>query len=163
LTLAEFFPYWPEVRRGLVDLVALIPDAELSWSPSSAMMPFAGHALHIAETTDFWIGHVVLARPYRDLVLLDEATGSWRLVPGLEGKSQILDELSRSYSRLTEVLAWDASARSQRFRASAWAEDRARDLHWILHHVMDHEIHHRAYIAAYLRMKGIAPHSAAMP
>lgn len=161
--LSEYFPYWPEVRTALLDLVTLIPEEDLGWAPSLPMMSFSGHVLHIAETTDYWIGHVVLGRPHRDIVLQDGATGSWRLAAGFEGKAALTRELGRTYALVEEVLGWDAARRSETYQRKSARGNETHTLHWILHHTLDHEIHHRAYVAAYLRLRGIAPLSDAMP
>lgn len=163
MILKEFFPYWAEVRGALLDLIELIPDQDLGWSPDPPMLPFSGHVLHIAETDRFWLDHVVLGRPYRDLVLEGEVKGTWVVAPGCETKAAMVRELDAAWETVEELLAWEADRRSERFKAAHWGEDRAASLHWILHHTMDHEIHHRAYIAAYLRMRGIAPASQRMP
>jgi uncharacterized damage-inducible protein DinB len=161
--LLEYFPYWAEVRGALLDLVKLIPDEDLGWSPSPSMMSFSCHVLHIAEVTDYWLGHVVLERPYRDIVLEDEATGSWRPAPSFEGKAALTRELGRSYALVDEILGWDAAKRAERYVRRGRRGDETHDLHWILHHTLDHEIHHRAYVAAYLRLRGIPPQSDKMP
>jgi len=118
-------------------------DAELLWQPFPGGHSIAGLLLHIAEVEHYWLHHIALGEPYRDMErefldggVIDQFGVQWATPPAGRPLSFYLDLLVETRER-TKALLKDVPATHVAQRG-----DREFTLHWLMTHVIVHEAYH---------------------
>ena len=152
--------YWSRLNDTIIDLVDVIPDDKLGWSPKAELFNLRGIVLHIALARHNWMERDVQdglalgagpAAPVGDETL-EERTRAF-LQHG-ETKSDLKDHLRWSWDRLLAFLS-DPAKLAKMYTATGDGTERARDGHWIAFHGLEHDVHHRADIFHYLALLGV--------
>ncbi len=145
MKLSELFSKWESVRSQLIDAVRPLTKEQLDWLPEGGLNSIGDLLRHIAETENWWFGHLIMGNEYADIIK-DQ-------VPDLEG---IFHELEKSHARVLEIL--------QKETIDSWENiqyklpnDEMIKLRVIVWHVFEHEARHRGQIFMMMRLQGIAP------
>lgn len=127
----DLTPHWQSVQDHILQIVDLLPDDKLNFTPKTELWNSRGILIHIADARDSWMtGTVQDGDPY---------PGIWTTV---KNKDDIKRELDRTYKRVLRFL----SNQSQ-LDASYEDDDPEHPIitgHWIAFHLLEHDIHHRA-------------------
>jgi uncharacterized damage-inducible protein DinB len=135
--------YWRSVQDHLLQIVDLIPDERLDWSPKEDLWNARGILIHVSDARDRWFTRDVKdGEPYPNI---------WTTA---RTKAELKRELARTFARLERFLA-------NRGQLDAiYADDRDAnytfDGHWIAFHLLEHDIHHRAELLQRLALLDIA-------
>jgi uncharacterized damage-inducible protein DinB len=140
----EMFNHWRVVRRGLLDALDQVTDAQLAFVPREGLWSLGMVAVHIAEAEEGWFRYVV--------------TGELAAWPqfqeqGFASVEAIKEVLTRVHERTQAYLATIDVADIERIIHTPWDED--IPLRWIVWHVLEHEIHHRGEIFLMLGLMGM--------
>jgi uncharacterized damage-inducible protein DinB len=136
---------WPKLNEQLCDLVDLIPDEQMDWSPKPELYNFRGIVLHIAFARHNWMNRVASdGEPVPDVLREGQTKDgakhhlrlSWRRVERFISDRTKLD-LSYEVSYIQPPSTFTATG------------------HWVAYHLLEHDIHHRADIFHYLALLGI--------
>lgn len=140
----EMFSHWRVVRRGLLEALDQLTDAQLRFVPREGMRSLGMVALHIAEAEEGWFRHVVTGElaAWPQFKEDDYAT--------VEAIKQVL---ARVHGETEAYLATIDTAHIERIIHTPWDED--IPLRWIVWHVLEHEIHHRGEIFLMLGIMGM--------
>lgn len=133
--------YWAPLNGQLIDLVDLIPDDKLNWSPKPELYNFKGILIHICSARHAWMTRDVHDGETSPDVLREGQT-----------KNGLKEQLRVSWARMERFL------RDPRRRGAMYDfpfDSSRRDGHWIAYHGLEHDIHHRADIFHYLALLGI--------
>jgi uncharacterized damage-inducible protein DinB len=136
-------PYWDSVQENLLEIVDLLPEDKLNWTPHADLWNSKGILIHVSDARDIWMSRDVQdGEPYPNI---------WTTA---RTKDDLKRELVRSYERMRRFLA-----NQSQLDAAHHAEynDQVRDYdgHWIAFHLLEHDIHHRAELMQRLALLGI--------
>lgn len=134
----DIVPFWSRLNDELIELLDLVPDEQINWSPKPELWNFRGILLHIAGSRDYWMGRIV-----------QDGDPAPSVYETTRSKEEIKSEYRRTWGRLQRFLADPANL------ATTYREDAVVSGHWIAFHVLEHDIHHRADIFHYLALLGI--------
>jgi uncharacterized damage-inducible protein DinB len=134
--------YWAPLNEQLIDLVELIPDEQMDFSPKPGLHNFRGVLIHIAMSRHGWMG----------------GTGDGEASPDVLRAGQTRDglkeQLRTSWARVERFLSDDARL-TRTYKGDEYNDRQTFDGHWIAYHLLEHDIHHRADIFHYLAALGI--------
>lgn len=142
-TLLEYFSHWDQVHNDTLKTFGMFQDQELSFAPFPGAWTVGDLMLHIADTEERWLRHVVLKEVSEVPIYTVEQ------YPTIEA---IQDRLRETHRRTVQDLeGWD-----ERDLEYAAITDLGEELHlgWIIWHVLEHEIHHRGELSLILGMLG---------
>jgi uncharacterized damage-inducible protein DinB len=127
----DLTPYWQSVHDHVLQIVDLLPDDKLNFSPKPDLWNSRGILIHIADARDQWLTHTVNDG--------DSYPGIWTTV---KTKDDIKRELERTFDRLLRFLG------NQSQLDATYEDDDPQHPtvtgHWIAFHLLEHDIHHRA-------------------
>ena len=141
-------PYWAEITDHLVQLVDIIPAAEINWSPAPGEWNFRGIYLHILGNRRFWS------------TVVSGVSDTTDLVAAVQTADGIKQELRRSWERLS-VLLGDRARLDAHYTLPAGDDSYAAyesgpfDGHRIAYVVLVHDVHHRSDILRNLGLLGV--------
>ena len=139
----DIVPYWSRLNDALIQLVDLVPDEQINWSPKPELWNFRGILLHIAGSRDYWMGRIVQDG--------DPAPSAYETA---RSKEEIKREYLRTWERLQRFLS-DAEKVGATYEDVWYGEPQRLSGHWIAYHLLEHDIHHRGDIFHYLALLGI--------
>jgi uncharacterized damage-inducible protein DinB len=131
----ELFGHWRVVRRGLVEALDQVSDAQLDFVPHEGLWSLRMVALHIAEAEEGWFRHVVTGE------LATWPQFKVEAYPTVDALKQVL---TRVHGQTEAYLATIDVGDLERIIDTPWEEE--IPLRWIVWHVLEHEIHHRGEI-----------------
>ncbi|OGO50344.1 MAG: hypothetical protein A2148_06705 [Chloroflexi bacterium RBG_16_68_14] len=135
----DIVSYWSRLNEELIQLVDLVPDEQLNWSPKPELWNFRGILLHIAGARDYWMGRIV-----------QDGDPAPSVYETARSREEIQREYRRTWERVQRFLAHPTKL------AAKYQEDAEVSGHWIAFHLLEHDVHHRADIFHYLALLGIA-------
>ena len=140
----ELSGHWRTVRRGLLQALDQVSDAQLAFVPREGLWSLGSVARHIAEAEEGWFRHVV--------------TGELAAWPQFEEDDYPTVEaikavLTRVHGETEAYLATIDAAGLERIIDTPWEEE--IPLGWIVWHVLEHEVHHRGEIYLMLGLMGM--------
>jgi uncharacterized damage-inducible protein DinB len=156
----ELYPYWEDNRALLVELLTLVTEEDLAFSPAPGLASLGALLRHIITTEENWWHGGILGEPYavwrpegwERFSSEDKDAYRARRFPTVES---IRDGLRAAHAPveafLRELDAWALCEKRQ----ATWGE--SNTLRWILWHLVEHDQHHRAQVYTRLRMLGYAP------
>jgi uncharacterized damage-inducible protein DinB len=161
-TIKAYYPYWDaQYRFYTLDAVRLLPAEKFDWKPREEMLTAAQIVLHMAETENYWIHHVVDGEAYRDYVIAPpEGVKGWVTDYDAPDHNALLFTLEEAHRHTQRWFGLPASELAKTYsRKRRDGSTQSFTLHWILDHVQEHEIHHRSQLNFYLRLMGLTPPS----
>jgi uncharacterized damage-inducible protein DinB len=136
-------PFWSGLNDQLVQLVDIIPDEKMNWSPKPELWNFRGILIHINNARHNWLNSVVKdGQPTPDVLREGQTREGLR--------AQFRD----SWQRLERFLA-DPERLGATYEDDWDGETQQLSGHWIACHLFEHDVHHRADIFHYLALLGI--------
>ena len=136
---------WSAVNDHLIELLDLIPEDKLEYSPKPELWNFKGLYLHIC------IGRYGMMQG----VINDGIESPSVLVEG-QTKDGLRRLLGASWERMEPFLS-DSIAINREYQLDFPGGESARySGHWLVFGQIEHDIHHRADILHYMRELGIA-------
>ena len=139
---SQLFHHWNQIRSDLLSTIDKFNEEELSFTPFRGSWPAGRVMLHIADTEDFWIHHIVRHE-------IGDVTYQLADYPA---KADIVGVLNRARNRTLPYLASLTESDLERSYTSPRGE--TFSLYWILWHVLEHEIHHRGELSLMLGQLG---------
>jgi uncharacterized damage-inducible protein DinB len=131
------------VQGHLLQIVDLIPEDKLNWSPKPNLWNSRGILIHVSDARDQWLTRDVQdGEPYPNI---------WT---SARTKDDLTRELDRSFARLERFLA--NPAQLDRTYADARNAEWTFNGHWIAFHALEHDVHHRAELLQRLALLDIA-------
>jgi uncharacterized damage-inducible protein DinB len=135
--------YWRSVQDHVLQIVDLIPDDKLNWTPKDDLWNSRGILIHVSDARDIWLS--------RDVKDGEDYPNIWTTA---RTKDDLKRELERSFARLERFLA--NGAQLDRVYADDRDAQRTYTGHWIAFHLLEHDIHHRAELLQRLALLDIA-------
>jgi len=145
MRLSELFSKWESVRSQLIDAVRPLTRGQIDWLPEGGLNSIGDLLRHIAETENWWFGHLIMGKEYADITK-DQA-------PDLDS---IFAELEKSHAQVLEILQKE-TIDSWENKLYKLPNDEEMKLRVIVWHVFEHEARHRGQIFMMMRLQGIAP------
>ena len=145
----EITEHWRDLNDHLIELVDLIPDDRLDWSPAEGQWGCRALILHIAAAREHWLNTAVEdGRFVADVERLgDSAT-----------KDDMRSALASSWARL-ELFLDDQSMLDAIYAPPpgdpAYVDPERFDGHFIAFHRLVHDAHHRADVIHLLTELGV--------
>ncbi len=125
-------PYWQSVQDHLLQIVDLIPEDKLNWTPKDGLWNPRGNLIHVADARDRWLADGVQdGDPYPNI---------WTTA---RTKDDLNRELTRTFERLQRFLANQAQLDGS-YPDERNGEPVINSGHWIAFHLLEHDMHHRA-------------------
>ena len=138
-------PLWAGISDEFIELIDLIPDDKLNWSPKPESWNFKGILLHVVFDQHF---------------LMEQIVGDGKQGPDVlnEGQTKLgLKEMFRvTWERMQPFLS-DAAALDREYEGTFGGQKRSVSGHELAFGQLEHAIHHRADIHHYLAALDIDP------
>ncbi len=141
--------HWATMNDHLIDLVDLIPDEKLEWSPREGEWGFQRV-----------LQHLILARYHGPIMDgRDEGATISAAVAGTQTKEGIKEQLRHSWEIVAEFLSngerLDAEYEPH-VLGEYQREPERYDGHYVAYHRLAHDLHHRGTVLDYLGQLGIS-------
>ena len=136
----DITPYWDSVQENLLQIVDLLPEDKLNWTPQADLWNSKGILIHVSDARNNW-----MTRDVQDGEAYENIWTTTRT------KDDLKRELVRSYERMRRFLA--NQSQLDQGHTSEWREQ--FNGHWIAFHLLEHDIHHRAELMQRLALLGI--------
>jgi len=136
-------PIWARVNDQLVELLGLLPEDKLDWSPKRGLWNAKGILLHVC------LGRGIVAHLVPDGEPWPDMLREGQTKEGLQSMLRVSWQRMEPFLRDAQALAreYDVPYQEQTLRLSG---------HWLVFGQLEHDIHHRADIVRYLDELGIA-------
>lgn len=146
----NFAPHWQMTNDNLIELIDLVPEEKLDWSPAPTEW-----SIRVIGT------HIVLARYHDPIVPGPNGAQMSDVVVDCRTKEGLKKHLRSSWKMVAEFLT-DAEKLDAVHEpltgglAPDYTEPEVYDGHYIAYHRMAHDLHHRSTIVGYLGQLGIS-------
>ena len=140
-SVAEFLPYWDNIRARTMRVAELVPENLIDWSPGAGAMSFADLLRHLAVVERWMFTETACGRPsaYR--------THGPELADGKAAILLLMRELHQEAVTLLSHLSIDDLAGKVKTPAGA----HVTTAKW-LRAMVEHEVHHRGQLYLMLRL-----------
>jgi len=135
---------WSRLNDELIELVDLIPDDKLDWSPQPELWNFKGNLLHIVFGRHGLMGGII-----QDGKEMPDVLSEGQTADGIRAL------LRTSWERMVPFLS-DAEALDRVYGATILGETGRCTGHWLAFGQLEHDIHHRGGMYHYLDQLGVA-------
>ena len=139
---------WSDLTQHLIELVDVVPEGKMNWSPSPEVWNFRGLFLHIAGARHHWLQNAVHDGEQSPDIVRQGQTA--------DGLKTVLRE---SWERMLRFLS-DADKLNKRYRPPPgdpnYVDPGPFDGHFIAYHRLLHDVHHRADILRHFELLGVA-------
>ena len=139
----EITPMWARVNDELIELLDLLPDDKLDWSPGPERWNVKGILLHIC------IGRHGLMQ-----VLVQDGKQTPDIMREGQTKAGLQEQLRISWERMQPFLS-DAAALAREYDVPFGGKTSRVSGHWLAFGQLEHDVHHRGEIVSYLGLLGI--------
>jgi len=136
----DVLPTWRQLNGMLVELVDLVPDERMQWSPKAELWTFHHLFLHLNEAREQWMNRAI-----------NDGERDIDVYANVETKDEIKSAFGRTWERIERVFS-DQRRLDATYRDRYWAEAPLRTGHWVALHLLEHDIHHRAELVMYLAL-----------
>ncbi len=145
----NFAPHWQMTNENLVELIDLIPQDKLDWSPAPSEW-----------STRVIVTHIILARYHNPIVPAPGGAQVSDIVLECRTKEGLLRHLRSSWEMVAAFLSdpakLDTVQEPLTGGAPEYIEPEVYDGHYVAYHRMAHDLHHRSTIIGYLNQLGIS-------
>ena len=136
--------YWAPVNEQVIELLDLIPDHKLEWSPKPELYNFRGILIHISSARHTW-----MTRDVKDGETSPDVMQKGQTKEGMK------EQLRLSWARMERFLSNQEQLDAMYDLPHEPGGVPRRDGHWLAFHGLEHDIHHRADIFHYLALLGV--------
>jgi len=145
----NFAPYWQMTNENLIELIDLVPEEKLDWSPAPTEW-----SIKLITT------HIILARYHYPIVPSEGGPQVQEVVMDCRTKEGLKKHLGLSWDMVAAFLSDEEklNAVQEPLTANApeYEEPEVYDGHYVAYHRMAHDLHHRSTIIGYLGHLGIS-------
>ena len=146
----NFAPYWRMTNDNLIELIDLVPEGKLDWSPAPTEW-----SIRVIVT------HIILARYHHPIVPPEGGPQVQDVVMDCRTKEGLKKHIRSSWGMVAAFLSdpekLDAVHESLTGGlAPEYVEPDVYDGHYVAHHRMAHDLHHRSTIIGYLNQLRIS-------
>ena len=135
---------WAEINEEFVELVDLLEDGKLDWSPTPELWNTRGIFLHILLGRNFLMERVV-----------QDGETTPNLMQEVQTANGIKDQMRLAWKRMAPFLS-DSEKLARMYDVPVlYGGSRRLSGHWLAFDHLEHDIHHRADIYHYLGLLGI--------
>ena len=139
----DITPMWARVNEELIELLGLLPDDKLDWSPQPGRWNARGILLHIC-----------IGRHGMMQVLVQDGRQSPDVLREGQTRDGLKKQLRLSWERMQPFLS-DGDQLAREFDVPFQGKTSRVSGHWLAFGQVEHDIHHRGEIMSYLDMLGI--------
>ena len=139
----DITPMWARVNDELVELLDLLPDDKLDWSPSPDRWNVRGILLHVC------IGRYGLMQ-----VIVQDGRQAPDVLKEGRTRDGLREQLRLSWKRMQPFLS-DAAALVREYEVPFAGQTSRVNGHWLAFGQLEHDVHHRGEIGGYLTLLGI--------
>lgn len=140
--------FWEDVNDHLIQLVELIPEDKLNWSPSPQEWNFRGTLAHLIGGR-YFIDVITAGPPPNPDVLADSST-----------RDGIKRHLRLSWSRVQAFITDESNlSKAYDVPSDGFLDPPQHTGHYIAYHRLVHDVQHRGDVMRYLQALGIDPNS----
>jgi uncharacterized damage-inducible protein DinB len=139
--------YWSDLTEHLIELVDLVPEGKMNWSPAPEVWNFRGYFLHIAAARHHWLENAVRdGEGWPDIYRQGQTN---------EGLKTVLRE---SWERTLRFLS-DSAALNAHYSPPpddpGYLDPETFDGHFIAYHRLVHDVHHQGDILRHFDLLGV--------
>ncbi len=142
--------HWGRMNDTILDLVDVIPDDKINWSPRGDLWNFRGILAHLVATRHSWLERT------------DDGEETPHVYGSIGTKDGIKDQLRLSWERMERFLS-DQTGVDRVYKGTREGRDYSISGNWAAFHLLEHDIHHRADMFQYLNLLGIEHPEVATP
>lgn len=139
----DVLPSWRRLNEMLIELVDVVPDDRMGWSPEPELWSFERIMLHLCDAREEWMVRAVA-----------DGEPNIGVLQNVRGKPGIRDAFERTWERIERTFG-DQEKLDATYRDRWWAEAPPRTGHWVAFHLLEHDIHHRAELLQRLALLGV--------
>ena len=140
----DIVPMWARVNDELIELIDVLGEERLDWSPKPELWNTRGILLHILIGRNFLMERVI-----------DDGGTTPDLLREAQSTAGLKEQLRRAWQRMAPFLS-DRERLSREYDVQLQnAGARRMSGHWLAFGHLEHDIHHRADIYHYLGLLGI--------
>ena len=139
----ELFKHWNEVRKGLIEALDKLTNAQLDFVPRQGLWSLRETMVHIAGTEQGWLRYYSANRWHEN----EPKAGDYPTIESL--KALLAQEHAITEAQFTA----DPEAAMERVCPLPWGAQVT--MGWVVWHVIEHEIHHRGEIYLMLGLMGM--------
>lgn len=139
--------HWADLNDHLIELVDLVPEGKMNWSPAPEVWNFRGLFLHIAGARHHWLQNAVHdGEQSPDIVRQGQTNDGLKTV------------LRDSWERMQRLLS-DPKVLNALYRPPpgdpTYLDPNTFDGHFIAYHRLLHDVHHQADILHHFELLGV--------
>ena len=139
----DIVPTWRNLNGMLIELLDLVPEERMEWSPRPELWSFRHLFQHICEAREQWMNRAIA-----------DGAADIDVYANVHTRGQLRDALEQTWTRIERVFT-DQVRLDATYKDRYWAEAPPRSGHWVAFHLLEHDIHHRADMLLYLALLGI--------
>jgi uncharacterized damage-inducible protein DinB len=128
----DITPHWRQVQEHLLQIVDLLPEDKLNWTPAPALWNSKGILIHVSNARDNWLHGAI-----------EDGEGYANIWTTARTKDDLKREMQRSFERLLRFLGNQAQLDGT-YPDEFDGKKFMNSGHWIAFHLLEHDIHHRA-------------------
>jgi uncharacterized damage-inducible protein DinB len=136
---------WTRVQEEFIEIVDLVPEGKLDWSPAPGQWNFKGILLHIVFGR-----HGMMTR-----LIDDGEAGPPDMLAAGQTAGGLKEQLRLSWERMTPFRS-DPAQLSRTFEIGFEGRQVTLTGDWLAFGQLEHDIHHRAGLYSYLDQLGVA-------
>jgi uncharacterized damage-inducible protein DinB len=139
----EILQTWRNLNDMLIELVDVVPEESMDWSPKPELWSFRRLLTHLCEAREQWMTRAIA----------DGETNVGFNDP--LARADIWDALRLTWQRIERTFA-DQAKLDATYKDRWWDKAPVRSGHWVAFHLLEHDIHHRAELYLYMGLAGLA-------
>jgi uncharacterized damage-inducible protein DinB len=139
----DILPLWAKLNDMLIELLDVVPDDRMQWSPKPELWSFHHIFQHLCEAREQWMARAI-----------DDGAPNIDIYANVHTKDDLKSAFRQTWERIERVFA-DQPCLDATYTDRYWKEAPLRDGHWVAFHLLEHDIHHRADLLLYLALLGI--------
>ncbi|MEX0750474.1 MAG: DinB family protein [Dehalococcoidia bacterium] len=139
----DIVPVWRKLNDMLIELVDIVPDDKMDWSPKPELWSFDHIFRHLADAREEWMNRAI-----------NDGEPDLRVFENAHSNRDIKAAFQRTWERVERTVT-DQERLDATYRDRWWAGAPLRTGHWVAFHLLEHDIHHRADLLLYLSLLGV--------